>query len=112
MKVLAVGPPAASGDSPTLNAIVTPGAPPLTTLKTVYPQQVAALGATLVSQSDVVVDGRPALRVSLKLPAGGRDLVSTQIIVPADGRTVIVSIANADPALLEQLVAAIVVPRR
>jgi len=110
MKVLAVGPAGPAGDAPTLEVIITPGAPSLTLLRTIYPQQVQAIGATLVGMDDTTVDGRPALRVSLKLPVAGRSLASTQVVVPADGRTIIVSLGSVDEPLLGQLAAAVVIP--
>ena len=111
MKVLAVGPSPAGGEAPTLEVIITPGAPSLTLLRSIYPQQVQAIGATLVGLEDATVDGRPGLRVTLKMPVAGRDLRSTQVVVPADGRTLIVSMASVDEPLLGQLIGTIVIPR-
>jgi hypothetical protein len=112
MKVLAVGRPGTDGTAPTLSAIVTPGVLPISALKAVYPQQVTALGGELVEQADLTVDGRPALRVRirLKLVAGSAD--SIQVLIPVEGNTVIVSIAGVEPALLDQMIAAIVLPKR
>ena len=40
------------------------------------------------------------------------EVESTQVLVPADASTVIVSIAGVDAALLDEMIAAIVVPKR
>ncbi len=112
MKVLAVGPPGTDGGAPTLSAIVTPGVLPISALKAVYPQQVAALGGELVDQIDLTVDGRPALRVRIRLKLAAGTAESTQVLIPVEGNTVIISIAGVEPTLLDRMIAAVVLPKR
>lgn len=112
MKILAVGPPTATGGAPTLSAIVTPGVLPVSALKAVYPQQIQALKGELLEQVDVTVDGRPALRVRIRLQMVQGAAESTQVLIPVDAATVIVSIAGVDGPVLDQIIAAIVVPKR
>lgn len=112
MKILAVGPPNATGGAPTLSAIVTPGVLAVSTLKAMYPQQISALKGEVVEQADITVDGRPALRVKLRLPLVQGVAESTQVLVPVDAATVIVSVAGVDGPLLDQMIAGLVVPKR
>ena len=112
MKVLTVGPADATGVSPTVNVVIVPGSTPVPALKAVYPQQAQAVGGTVVSTDDLTVDGRPAVRFVLKVKMSGGELLSTQVVIPADAKTLIVSIANVEPTLLAQVIASIVVPKR
>ena len=112
MKVLAVGPPDASGTSPNVNVVVVPGSSPVSALKAVYPQQVQAFGGTIVSTEDLAIDSRPAVRFVLKLKAAAGEVTSIQVVVPVEAKTLILSFANVEPALLGSILNAVVIPKR
>ena len=112
MKVLAVGPPDTSGASPNVNVVVVPGTSPVSARKAVYPQQVQAFGGTIVATDDLTVDSRAAVRFVLKLKAAAGEVTSTQVIVPVEAKTLILSFANVEPALLGSMLNAVVIPKR